>query len=248
MKRKKGKAPAESHENSVKRFREIADALAQDTPAFAQVFAEPWPDWMIKLAIRFTNIAAPQIIDAAKRGDDEFMHGQVVAAEMQMVDQLKEFNVVSEIEKLGDSRWNFMVEQLEILAGPEAKRLRAVKQAAADLPSAHSASFYESLGDGLIRNVLVDTVERIDSSTTASICLFVIMLRVPIENRQFKNVTQLAELFLKLRELAVRMPAEKLAVRASITAQFRKICSEAGLKLSKRGRPPKNRTGEPANQ
>lgn len=200
------------------------------------------------MGVRLTRIAAPQIIEAAKRGDDEFMIGQVVAAEMLMVEALKILDVIREIQKLNDPTWDFMLEQLAIIGGPEAKRLKAVKNAAADLPVEHSASVFKSLGDGLKKNVFDDLLERTSSSTTVLICFFVMAHRVPIEKRVFKNVTQLAERFLKLRELVGEMPAEKEAVRASIMAQFRKICSQDGLKISTRGRPPKNRTGEPANQ
>ena len=237
MKRKNSKAPDASHNESVEAFRALADTLATETPAFAETFAEPWPDWMCKMGVRITRIVAPQIIEAAKRGDDEFMFGQVVAAEMLMVELLEKMDVIREIRKLNEPCWGFILEQLAIIGGPEANRLKAVKKAAADLPVKHSASFFKSVGDGLKKNVLDDSLERTSSSTTVLICFFLMVHRVPIEKRAFKNVTQLAERFLKLRELLGEMPAEKEAIRASIMAQFRKICSEAGLKLSPRGRP-----------
>lgn len=105
-----------SPKNSVETFRGLAETLATETPAFAEAFAEPWPDWMRNMAVRFTSIVAPQVIAAAKRGDDEFMLGQVVAAEMQMVDLLRESNVIQELRRINDPRWNFMVEQLAIVA------------------------------------------------------------------------------------------------------------------------------------
>ncbi|MDR3406622.1 MAG: hypothetical protein P4L99_29320 [Chthoniobacter sp.] len=236
-KKKKAAASGSAPKSSVEAFREVADRLASDTPAFEAVFAEPWPDWMVKMAIQFSRISAPEVMKAAKTGDDEKMFGHIAAAESQMVDLLKELKVIEQLKAENDPRWKFMEEQLEIVAGPEAARINETLKAAADLPLQHGGSFFKAYGDGLANGAFEQTLDRVNSSTTAQICMFTMMQRLAIEKKVFKNVTQLAEVFLKLKELTGEIAAEKLAVRASITAQFRKICSEAGLKLSSRGRP-----------
>jgi hypothetical protein len=236
-KKRKTTSPDAQPKSGVENFREIADQLATEAPAFDAIVADPWPSWMNEIARVFTRIVAPEVMKAANNRDDEMMYGHVSATVSQMIDAIREGQIVEEMRKLDNPQLKVIEDQLAIIVGPEAGRINNTLKAAADLPLSNSASFYKAYADGLANGALDNFFDRINSSTTASICFFILMLRGEIEKGSFKNVTQLAELYLQVQAIAGDGSAKNADLRSNIIAQFRKICSTAKLKLTSRGRP-----------
>lgn len=234
-KTKKTKAtPAEQ----VAAFRAVSDQLAEAGPRLEHLLSEPWPDWFTHVVLRFARIVMPEMLDAAKERDWERMAGHIAGSEALLRDALLECNGLEEIRKLEHPIWKTMGDELEEFAGPEGERIKKTMQAATDLPTGHAGTFFSAYGKAIADEAPVDMFERWASSTTATICFSLIVLRPFIEKRHFKNISEVIAMSIRWREAAGDQTFKNLEVRGSYEAQFRKICSQAKLKLARRGRPP----------
>lgn len=218
-------------------FRAISDEMAEVGPRLEPLLREPWPDWLTHVVLRFSRIVMPEVQEAAKQCDWERMAGHIAGSETLLRDALLECDGIEEIRKLKDPIWKTIVDELEEFAGPEVERIKKTMQAATELSAEHGSNFFGAYSKAIKDEAPGEMLERWNSSTTAWICFHLICMRPFIEKRHFKNISEVVQMSIRWREAAGEETFKNLEVRGSYEAQFRKICSQAKLRLAPRGRP-----------
>lgn len=219
-------------------FLRAAERLEHES-VYSAVFADPFRDWCIQVVLRFARVFLPELKHRDVIDSPETFFGYVTAFVADLVERARRVKL-SEIPrgKLGK-----LIRQ-EILSirkvGPG--RLRELKRAVAELPADAENKFYKAYVESIGNDSVTRALGRLNDSNTAKICFFLLCMRLHIEAKKFRSVSDLLRFFIKLEELDPERKAffyENPRALRSLEGQFRDICSEDGLRLRGKGRPRK---------
>ncbi len=225
--------------NKRAKFLRAAEQLEHKS-VYSPVFSEPFPDWCLKVVLRFARVFIPELrIRDVVENPEKFV-GHMAGFVADLIDRAKKVRL-SELPR--GKQWKLLRTEIMSIRRNGPQRLRHLKKAVAELPRRNESEFYRAYAD-MTRNDGVDrAVQRLNDSNTAKICFFVLCMRPHIEARRFRSVSDLGRAFMRLEQLdpeRKKFLSTNEDARLSLERQFRDICSEDGLKLRPRGRPPKN--------
>jgi hypothetical protein len=224
-----------------------------------EALAEPWPDWLLRLATRFVRVFSPEFTleDFRNRRDhfDGILNGVLFA----------QFKAAEDLDL---SQWpqnpllDVAKECLVFARTTELKRMKRSLVLAAELQTAKARDFFSGFGRAVSleggQSVADAIKDRLEQGQSALICLFLLMNREVIEKRMVPTITELWKCFVIFKRLfnprwceGQEVLGQKLKkakadggdaarVFASTEQQFRNICSEDGIKLGGKGRPRKS--------
>ena len=230
------------------------------------ILKEPWPDWLTRILRRMARTYAPQLDADDLKNRPWIFEGYAMAGQFLLAKVLKGVNLSAfpESEYLEAIKKTYhgtgvleVWTPSEILVTAQSntnQTLHTLPQIydtiaeAARQPVKEATQFFEAFGDGLKRQMALNSVKRLRDSNTVKICMFLMGLRPAIEAGKFRTVSELIDVYYYLLDGNEKRCEEenKSAVRKSFELQFQKICTEDGLKLAGRGRPRKTaETPEP---
>ena len=238
-------------------FHKAAERLGfSDSLDLSEMLEEPCPEWQLKLALRMARSFSPEL-----RADDLKTRPQLFngyyAASLFLFGKFSEqidFSAFSKkelhqavsamfegqglLEVLSPTELLAQAQQGQQAAISELPRVKALVNAALKLPLLGAMDFFIAFGDGLRRQTGWNAIRSLRTSNTVQICLFVISSRPLIEAGVFRNISELIDAYYFLREKqGEKVNGNALASKEAFSQQFRRICSAAGLKISRRGRP-----------
>ena len=249
MKSKSKKTPQE-------KFQRAVDSLSTGMEA---LLGDPLPTFVIPLVTRFIRVFCPEMAFAKFMDNPEGFHGIGLAVMLEL------YKTAEAIELTAFPPHPFLdalKEGLRSLRISELPKIKRAISAAHDLPPVESRRFLAGLSIGLGNSTggtLTETVrERIVGGNSCQICVFLLANCRVIALREVKSITELWKRFILVKrlfnpkwgmeEIAVRTRPSKTLKDAGNSGrilkswehQFRKICSEDGIKLAAKGRPRKN--------
>lgn len=241
-------------------YQNAADKLGSLANPYEEAMArEPWPEWQSKMAKRMARTFSPHLKAEDLKDQRHKFDGYVAASEFALTkcQEGLNFSAIPEAEFLAAIRkqhngkgilelvaeaelFEQMKQSREHALNVELPQLYETISAAARLPLKEAAEFFEAFGDGLKRQMGLHSVQRLGDSPTVQICLFTISCRPLIEDTVFQTITELIDFYFYLRDKeGEKISQNALAQRIAFARQFRRICTEDGLKLAGRGKPRK---------
>ena len=221
------------------------DAAAQIGAAFDSLtpdfFAEPWPDWFTEIVSRFCGVFMPQLrLDDFQNNPVEFF-GRATALQLEMTKILTGLDWSKYFEQ-GDAER--LAELSPALIEAERANIKEIQARAMDLSVDQSLTFLGAQGKSVENEGSTKALMRCETSITLKVCYFLMSNRRVVENREVATVGELFGRFYewigKGDAVAETFYKTNTNVHASMKAQFQKICSECGVRLSTRGRPRAN--------
>lgn len=228
---------ADSRDTRKSPLAEIIDRIS-GAEAYNQLFAGgKEPAWFFKVAERLQRSYAPELKPELLKINAPSALGSTCATEFTFAGSFLDF----ETEDLPYERFSLTNPDALLIRLRLVDELNTLKQqivAALDSPFEDAAEFFIAFGEGLKRKAAFESMARAGDSRTVQICLFLIFEGRAIEAGHYSSVSQLAIEFIKRMKRAGGI-ADNASVEAAVTEQFRKICSEDGIRLRGRGRPRK---------
>jgi len=220
---------------------------------------EPWPEWQTKMAKRMARTFSPHLQAEDLKERRHKFDGYVAASEFVLAkwQERLDFTAFPKAEFLSAIRKQYegkgvleiiseaeLFEQIkqsqEHTLNVELPQLYATISAAARLPIKEATEFFYAFGDGLSRQVGLNSVKRLGDSPSVQICVFAISCRPLFEERIFGTISDLIGFYNFLYDKKGETISQNaLAQREAFARQFRRICTEDGLKLAGRGKPCK---------
>ncbi len=223
------------------RFFQLVDEIAKDDPDDPWT-KEPWPRWFENIVLRFARVFIPTLKRSDSKQNRERFEGYGLAFISQVVERAKDVDT-TKFPK--GPFFTALKRELRKIAASEARKTKRALKAAVELPHQASAEVLAGYTSGLKKQTLDFGMARMGDSQTAQICLFLIFARPFIEAKRVATVTVLFDNFMKIREA---FPGQKAFfkrqpnARRSLERQFRRICTEDGVRLRGPGQPKRIKT------
>lgn len=229
---------------------------------FEAITKEPWPEWLLKLAERMAKTYAPELKGDDLKNRPWVFEGYAMAAQFTLskAAEALDFSAFPDSEYLKEIEKRYQGQGILELSSP-AQMLAELRQnrertvnvelpqlyeqisTAARQPHKEALEFFQAFGDGLKRQMALNSLKRLRDSNTVQICMFVISCRLLIEEGFFKTISNLIAFYFYLRTKEGEQFSENDKKRLdAFVSQFRRICSVAKLKLSGKGRPRKEQS------
>jgi hypothetical protein len=202
----------------------------------AGVLDKPWQDWFEKVCFRLARVFVPELPLTDFQQNPEKFFGTLAGLQM---DVAKHFEAADLTEFSATPALRKLRQQFRAAIKADHDAIKETQSRAMDLPVAGRLTFNAALGTTVKNELAAQVIQRIQTSPTVKICLFLILNRRAIEERKFGTAGKCFEAFRK-----TSFGREGLAGNGdpmlSMKAQFQKICSESGVRFSNRGRPRAN--------
>lgn len=225
--------------DEIQKMMKAVDKIGADEGIFSVLTPEHEPEWFSNVVMRMARIVAPDLKKEDFEQRPEHFCGVFMALLFPLIKAAQEIDL-SEIPD--EPPFKLVKQQMEQIRGKEFAHAQEAVTVASSLPASQSEGFFSAFGEGLAKDASGYGMERFEDNNTALICLYLLLIRKFIVEKKVRSVTELYKHFMQLREA---LPNEKEYftknpdARASLEKQFRKICTEEGVKLRGRGRPPK---------
>ncbi len=229
---------------SVEEFFVTANNIGNSPGLLDYVLAEPIPEWLNNVALRFTRTCCPSLkLEDVKTNPARF-HGLCAGIFFSLGKMAEE----TEIPDLPDNPLAGEIrKQFDLMKQSEMPAIREAVSEAHTLPHDVACEFFASFAKGASGEAVCYSLERMGDNHTVQICLFLMSVRPWIDAKKVRNIAELLTCYRKiLRACGDKFFDENPRAWANFSAQFRNICSEDGLRIANRGRPRKNTSDKPS--
>ena len=222
-------------------FLAAANRIAGSSDESGLLFAKRWPDWFEKVLLRLAGVLLPELPLSDLRENPVKFFANLGALQLDMTTRfeaadLAEFSATPALKKL--------CKQLHGANKADHAAIKETQSRAMDLPKNGKLTFIAAQGTTVKNQTAAKVIRRIQTSPTVKICFFLILNRGVIENRKVATVGELFGRFYewlgKNKDKVKSFYKKNASAEVSMKAQFQKICSECGVRLSTRGRPRVN--------